>query len=126
MDSSGVMFETEQLPADLPVVMRPESAKDLSLSIAGSFPSTIVAQLAIKAREMNPQEKLIIGFNKQGALCLNIGTGLVILGSCDDLDLKLHSLKEMLDQEPGLLANLESLNLTEPSHPARRKKNTRE
>lgn len=123
MDASGVMFETVKLPDNLPLVLRPVSATDLPLSIAGSYPSTIVAQLAMRARTSFPNDPLKISFNKDGALCLNIGAGLVILGASDDLDLKLHTLTDMLEQQPDLLAKFESLNLTEPSHPATRKRN---
>lgn len=126
LDSTGVMFKTDELPGDLPVVMRPDSAKDLPMTAASGFPSTSVADLALKARQLDPQEKLNIWFNKQGALCLNMGAGLVILGSCDDLDEKLHSLKEILTDQPGLLAKLESLNLTEPTRPAKTYKKQRE
>jgi hypothetical protein len=126
LDKYGVMFETDALGGDLPVVMRPGSAKDLPLTVVGEFPAGNVADLAIKARLLDPKEKLIIWFNNEGALCLNIGAGLVILGSCDDLDAKLHSLKEILDQQPGLLAKLDSLNLTEPSHPAKTYKKQRQ
>lgn len=126
LDSTGVMFKTDELPDDLPVVMRPDSAKDLPMTAASGFPSTSVADLALKARQLDPQEKLNIWFNKEGALCLNMGAGLVILGSCDDLDEKLHALKEILTDQPGLLAKLVSLNLTEPTRPATTYKKQRE
>lgn len=119
MDARGVIFETASWPADLPTVTRPPSAKDLTLAIAGGFPGARVAELAVKARQFAPTEKVNIWFNNQGALCLNMDAGLVILGSSEDLDLKLRALKEILEQEPDLLGKVESLNLTEPSHPAR-------
>jgi hypothetical protein len=126
LDAKGVMFETDKVPEDLPSVFRPESAHDLPVAMAAGFPSGSVADLAIKARQLFPKEKLIIWFNKPGFLCLNVDTGLVILGSCDDLDSKLSALKDILDQQPGLLAKLESLNLTEPTHPAKTYKRQRE
>ncbi|MFI5385550.1 MAG: cell division protein FtsQ/DivIB [Fimbriimonadales bacterium] len=126
LDRTGIMFETGDLPANLPILIRPDDAKDLPMTIAAGFPSTNVAELAVRARQIDPQNQLVIWFNKEGALCLNIGTGLVILGSCDELDRKLQSLKEILDDQPGLLAKLESLNLTEPSHPAKTYKRQRQ
>lgn len=125
LDAAGVMFEMDSLSTDLPILIRPDAAKELPMTVVSGFPSSSVASLAIQARQMEPREKLIIWFNDRGALCLNIGTGLVILGSCDDLDRKLRSLKEILDEQPGLLAKLESLNLTEPSHPAKTYKRSR-
>jgi len=126
LDASGVMFETDQLPPDLPLITRPDPARDLPLTIVSGFPSALVADLAVKARQMAPNEKLSIWFDEGGSLCLNMGTGLVILGACDDLDAKLRSLKEFLDLHPGLLAKLDSLNLTEPSHPAMTYKKARQ
>ncbi|HWA82871.1 MAG TPA: hypothetical protein VG820_05540 [Fimbriimonadaceae bacterium] len=126
LDATGVMFKTDELSDALPVVLRPDSARDLPMTAASGFPSTSVADLAQKAQALAPQEKLTIWFNKEGALCLNMGTDLVVLGSCDDLDEKLHSLKEILDDQPGLLAKLESLNLTEPSRPVKTYKRQRE
>ncbi|HVT13428.1 MAG TPA: hypothetical protein VHE55_14270 [Fimbriimonadaceae bacterium] len=126
LDATGVMFKTDELSDALPVVLRPDSARDLPITAASGFPSTSVADLAQKAQALAPQGKLTIWFNKEGALCLNMGTGLVILGSCDDLDEKLHALKEILDDQPGLLAKLESLNLTEPTRPVKTYKRQRE
>ncbi len=126
LDAAGVLFASGSLPADLPIVLRPQGARDLPLTLGAGFPSGYVAQLAMKARQMEPKEKLIVWFDSDGRLCLNIGTGLVILGGCDDLDAKLQSLKEILDGQPGLLAKLESLNLTEPSHPAKTYKKARQ
>lgn len=126
LDANGVMFETDSLPDTLPLVIRPDNARDLPLSIAGGFLATDVAQLAQKAHLQYPQEKLIIWFNKAGSLCLNMGTSLVVLGSSDDLDHKLQSLKDILDQQPGLLAKVESINMTDPTHPAKTYKKQRE
>jgi len=126
LDAYGVMFETDRLSPDLPLVTRPDAARDIPLTIVSGFPSALVAGLAVKARQMSPKEKLSIWFDKGGSLCLNMGTGLVILGACDDLDAKLHSLEEFVDQQPGSLAKIESLNLTEPSHPVVTYKKARE
>jgi hypothetical protein len=126
MDLKGVMFETDTLPETLPLVVRPQSGKDVTVALASGFAAGKVADLAVQARQMEPKEKLTIWFNRDGALCLNIGSGLVILGSCDDLDVKLRSLKEILEQQPDLLGRLVSLNLTEPTRPAKTYKKQRE
>lgn len=126
LDATGVMFETDALPDDLPIVVRNDEAKDLPLTLVGSFPSQAVADLAPKAALLFPSQKLTIEFNSEGSLCLNSRGSLVILGSSDDLDQKLQSLKEILDRQPGLLARLEKLDLTEPTHPAMTYKKQRE
>ena len=126
LDSSGVMFETDSVPDDLPVVEPSKDARNLPVALAGSFPAGDIAALAVKARQLDPVDKLTIRFDNEGSLCLNMGTGLVILGSSDDLDHKLQVLKDTLDRQPGLLAKLASINLTEPSQPVRTYKKQRE
>jgi cell division septal protein FtsQ len=81
MDANGVMFKTDELPLDLPLVVRSDTAKDLPVSIMSGFPSRKVAELALIARRMEPAEKLTISFDRAGFLRLNIGSGIVILGS---------------------------------------------
>lgn len=118
MDGAGVMFLSSEAAPDLPVVVRPDSAKDLPMTLAGGFPAGQVAELAIRAKQFAPQSNLVIWFNNRGAVCLNVGTCLLILGSCDDLDAKFRALKKLIEQQPDLLGQLDNLNLTEPSHPA--------
>ncbi len=118
LDATGSMYESlSPVPADIPEVMRPTQAKDLLLSIAGGWASQKVAELAVKAKQEWPSEKLRISFNGEGAVCLNIGDGLVIFGACDDFDKKLQALKDALEKDPNLLSSV-SLNLTDPTHPA--------
>jgi hypothetical protein len=119
MDAKGVLFLTDELPSGLPVVVRPESASELPLTVLGPFPSGVVADLAVKARTVDPQAQLTIWFNREGALCLNIGEAQVVFGAADEIDKKLKALKEILEEEPDLLGKLKRLNLTEPTHPAK-------
>jgi hypothetical protein len=118
MDAQGVIFKTDDLSLDLPLVVRSQTAKDLPVSVMAGFPSGSVADLAVMARKLAPSEKLAIWFDKAGFLCLNMGTCRVTLGSSEDLDAKLRALKEILDERPGFLKEVKLLNLTEPSRPA--------
>jgi cell division septal protein FtsQ len=126
LDSGGVMFETDELPPDLPVVVRPENAKVRQATVMSGFPAAIVADLAAKARQLAPKDKLTIWFNREGALCMSMAAGLVVFGGSEDIDLKLHTLKDLLDQRPDLFTNVETLTLTDPSHPATTYKKQRE
>lgn len=126
MDAKGVLFETDALPAKLPTVVLPESATELPLTMLGPFPSGAVVELATRAKEIDSQASYTIGFDSKGALCLNVGRSKVIFGAADEIDKKLKALKEILDEEPNLLKDVQSLNLTEPSHPARTYKKQRE
>jgi hypothetical protein len=120
------MFETDQLPDELPLVVRPDSAKALPATVMGGFPGAVVADLAVKARQMSPKEKLTIWFNREGALCMSMTAGLVVFGGSEDLDLKLHTLKELLDERPDMFTDVKTLTLTDPSHPATTYKKQRE
>lgn len=126
IDAKGVVFVTDALPANLPLVVRSESARELPLTVAGGYPAGSVAELAVEARKMFPKDELTIWFNGKGALCLTVGKGLVVLGSSEDLAKKLRTLEEVLTEQPDLLTKLESLNLTEPSHPVKTYKKQRE
>lgn len=126
LDTRGVVFETDSLPTGLPTVVRPESASLLPLTVAGAFPSRTVAEVAVKAQGMFPKKTVTVWFNRKGALCVNLDKAQVVLGAADEIDKKLKALKEILDQEPDLLDKLESLNLTEPTHPAKTYKKQRE
>lgn len=126
MDALGVIFRTDEIRTDIPLVVPPPASRAIFLGISGGFAAGRVADLAVKAKAMSPSEKITIWFNGEGALCLNLGEGLVILGSTEELDRKLQALKEIREQQPNILGRLEVLNLTEPSHPAKTYKKLRE
>lgn len=126
MDARGVIFRTDEVSTDIPLVVPPPASRAIYLGISGGFAAGRVADLAVKAKAMAPSDKITIWFNGEGALCLNLGEGLVILGSTEELDRKLRALKEIQEQQPNILSRLEVLNLTEPSHPAKTYKKQRE
>lgn len=114
----GVLYEAHDLPPDLPTIqLRPdEPAPSLGLN-AGWQPAQM-ARLAVQAKQIAPQGPVRVGFNNAGEVCLNMGSGLVVLGSLEDLDRKLQVLRDRLERNPLELSQVESLNLVAPESPS--------
>lgn len=114
----GVLFHASELPPDLPELDLPNSGPPTLAALAGNWQPRSLATLAIYARNHYPRAETKIEVDRRGAVCLNIGSGRVVLGSCDDLDLKLKTLESRLQRNPQELDQVEELNLTTPSMPA--------
>ena len=114
----GVPFECRHLPDGLPVV-KIDGEKPIGMrTIAETWPVVPVARLAVKASILFRGEPLSIELGKGNAVCLNMGAGQVILGSCNDIDAKLAALEKLLAQKPALLSEVQSLNLSVPTSPS--------
>jgi hypothetical protein len=124
MDRQGVIYRTAEVSADLPEIILP-APPPTTLTIAGSSPVGRLAQLALKIKQIEPKESLKISYNRDGALCLRIRNGLVILGSTDDFENKLRILQDFREQNPGVLDGLQSFDLTAPSAPVKTYKKER-
>ena len=114
----GVFYQTDELPLDLPVLQLPEGGPPTLLALAGNWQPQSIAALSVYAREHYPRSSSKIEVNRRGVVCLNIGSGRVILGSCDDLDVKLKTLELRLQRNPQELDQVRELNLTSPTAPA--------
>jgi cell division septal protein FtsQ len=114
----GVMYTANSLPQDLPTVQLPETGGSPALTLAGPWQAARIADLAVRAKSLRPQDSINISIGDSGSVWLNMGAGRVGLGSLEDLDTKLRVLKEILDKDPDMLSKVQALNLTAPSHPA--------
>lgn len=114
----GVLYQATELPLDIPTLQLPQSGPPTLLSFAGNWQPQSLATLAVYARQHYPRKQSKIDVNRRGVVCLNIGSGRVILGSCDDLDVKLKTLESRLQKNPQELGQVKELNLTLPSVPA--------
>ena len=95
----------------------PASGPPTLLTYAGTWQPSSIAALAVYAHEKYPGKDIRIEMNQRGVVCLNIGSGRVILGSCDDLDKKLKVLESRLQKNPQELDGENVLVLTLPSNP---------
>ena len=121
----GVVYPSSHLPDNLPTVEVADGASTPLLTIAGDWPAAKVARVVLKAEEIDSSKQINVRFGPGSEVCLNMGTGQVILGSCDDIDTKMRVLKERLPADPEYLSRVQALNLTVPSHPSEVPKATR-
>ena len=113
-----MLYKTSDLPPNLPTLRVPQSGPPTLVAIAGNWQPQRLAGLAVYARQHYPRTEAKIIVDGRGVVCLNIGSGRVILGSCDDLDIKLKILESRLQKNPQELQQIQELNLTSPSAPA--------
>ena len=118
LSMDGVLYESSELPADLPTLVLPHGGPPTLISFASNWQPISIAALAVYSSHTYLKTDVRIEVDSRGVVCLNIGSGRVILGSCDDLDLKLKTLEEWLLKNPQGLNNVQELNLTLPTAPA--------
>lgn len=117
LSSEGVVYRADQLPEDLPTLSLTEDEPKPFLTVSADWPCASIALLAARVREFVPSESILIEYGTGSTLCLNIGTGKAILGSCDSLDLKLAKLRKLLADDPDYLSKIKSVNLVNPETP---------
>ncbi len=113
----GILYRASQVPTDLPWIHLSSGGPPTLVAMAGNWQPASLAALAVYSRQNYPGRTIRIEVNERGVVCLNIDSGRVILGSCDDLDLKLKTLEARLQKNPQELASEQELNLTLPSAP---------
>lgn len=118
LSADGVLYRAVEMPPDLPALELPKYTPPAFVGFSGDWQPQGLAEMAIYARSHYPRIEVKIVVDRRGAVCLNIGSGQVILGSCDDLDLKLKTLESLLQRNPQELDQVQALNLTSPSAPA--------
>lgn len=120
VDGEGVMFALppEEIPAELPTLKLDRGLPPTLLTVAGDWPMARIAKLAPQVRALLPDKGVRIEVDDRGALCLNMGTGRVVLGSTEDLDRKLSVLRQRMADDPGELSRVKELVLTQPDRPS--------
>ena len=118
LSEDGVLYSATEFSEDIPTVKLPLGGPPALLTIAGNWRPESISELAVYARTHYPRADVKIVVDDRGSVCLNIGSGRVILGSCDDLQVKLKALEAQLQTNPQLLEQVQELNLMTPSAPA--------
>ena len=117
ISDEGVIFRSQHLPSDLPTLQLGDGQPATLLTLANDFPSSSIAYLAVHAQAILKPTPFRIEYGTGRGLCLNIGTGQVILGSSANLEAKLGKLQEELRSDPDYLSKIKALNLVEPKNP---------
>jgi len=118
LDSEGVVFDSPNIPTDIPAITIADSGPPILVTIAGDWDATHLADLAVKVRAIPAAAGVSIDVDQRGEVCLNMNSGRVVLGSCDDLDEKLAVLQKRLIAKPEELSQVQRLILTKPDAPA--------
>ena len=117
LSDDGVLYKASDTISDLPKLQMPTGGPPTLIAFAGSWQPASLASIAVFSRKKFAKRDVRIGVNQRGVVCLNIDSGRVILGSCDDLDLKLKTLESRLQKNPQELNEVQELNLTLPTAP---------
>lgn len=117
LSEDGSMFHTERDLSKLPVLKLPPDEVRVALGAIATWDSRRFAEFCAAAQKSWPDVELRIEQSEDEGVCLNIGSGRVVLGSLDDLDFKLKVLRERLARNPRELDDIRELILTQPTLP---------
>jgi hypothetical protein len=114
----GIAYRSEHLDPALPTIKLPPEVEQPNLTLAGSVPLAAITRLVAQGQEIANNQPVSVEVGDGREVCLNIGSGRVLLGSTDGLDAKMGLLRDQIKKEPDLLAKYKVVNLTAPSAPA--------
>lgn len=118
LSDDGILYPASEFPEDIPTLQFTKRGPAAVIALAGNWEAEKLSQLAVYAQKHYPREELKITVDDLGSVCLNIGSGRVVLGSCENLQLKLKTLEDRLAINPLELKQNEELILTWPKAPA--------
>jgi cell division septal protein FtsQ len=118
LSEEGVLYPSAQVSDDLPVVQLLHGGPPTLGTLAANWQPTSIAKLAVDARKIFPEGDVRIQEGQGGVVWLNVAAGRVILGSLDDLEAKLNTLRKRRVDFPNELSENEALDLTSPNNPS--------
>jgi hypothetical protein len=119
LDENGVIFIDLEESRSFPSILLQSKIKVSVMSLSGVINFKQIADLAQITREKLPEsltggKPVEIEVQETGGVCLNISSGVVELGSCEQLPVKIESLKKALMVNPNLFRDNSSINLMVP------------
>jgi hypothetical protein len=116
LDSEGVIFGDPEVKKDIPRLKLDSGMQVSVVGITGVIDFAQLAQfgeLVTKtfANSNTKPSSIVIKVEDTGALCLNMQNCLVKLGSFDDLDRKIQTLKRLIGDRPTLFEESKEINL---------------
>lgn len=119
MDDHGVLYGSpEAVPGLRQLALDPEYLQP-AVALTLPWPSEVVADLCTKLNSFQELADGVVHVDTTGRLWISGDkTGKVDLGGPEQLDMKLRKLRQLLDDDPELLARVQSISLTDPTHPA--------
>lgn len=111
----GTICRSPGLSPQLPLLKTPPLRPGFGL--VGEWPVEALVTLANEGPALAAGKDVRIDLDTGGGLCLNIGTGRVVLGSPEELETKLGILRQRMVDRPDELSSVAELNLVQPSNP---------
>ncbi|MEZ0325038.1 MAG: cell division protein FtsQ/DivIB [Fimbriimonas sp.] len=118
LSNQGVFYKAAQIPKELPQIQLPSGGPPTLLTLSSNWQPKTMAKLAQDVLKLRVSDVIRIQVEEGGLVCLNMGSGRVILGSIDNLDEKLSVLRDRLAANPNELNEVEDLVLTSPKSPS--------
>lgn len=105
-------------PTGLPQVVPPTTSSTPSSLVVATWESTKTAELCISLKNYFPVTSWTVSVDDSGVISL-LGdpSGVVILGSSENLDEKLKKLRDLMQEDPKILQQYSEINLTVPAQP---------
>src|SRR6185312_6427968 len=104
LTSAGVLYPATVVTANLPLVQLPGAGVPTIAAFASNWQPVSIAKLAVEARKLPFTGVIRISVEDRGVVCLNMGSGRVVLGSTEDLDKKLQVLRTRMAAYPTELS----------------------
>lgn len=119
LSREGVIFQTEGISGELPIVKLPPEAEQPILTIAGAWRAAEVGALCAAINDLGQGQRVEIAPSETGGLCLNIGSKFAVqLGLPDQLDAKVDYLRKQIEDDPSLIQSGRTLNLVSIERPS--------
>lgn len=118
LSREGVVFRSDAVMDDLPLLTPPASAWKFGASVADSWECLAAASLAESVRGTLPPEPWRIQVDQRSTVSLSLpGKAVVRLGSTSDMDAKLRAFLDALNANPELMQKAREINFSAPSNP---------
>ncbi len=122
IDEDGVVFTDPEEKLPMPSVLLQAKIKVTVVALSGVINYKQIAELAQMVRTTFPEtltgaNQIEIEVQESGGVCLNMNSGIAILGTWDLLPEKVEKLKQVLIDQPDMFKNNLSINMMIPSHP---------
>jgi len=117
IDKEGVVFALHEPAPNLPTLIPPSNAWANEMTLAGSWPRTRIMDVCEAMPEIFPQQAISVNAANPDSVRLNNGSAAtIILGGTKDLPKKFEALRKLLRNQPELLQNVGSINVSSPDN----------
>ena len=127
IDESGVIFTDPEEKSAMPSILLQDQIKVTVMALCGVTNYKHVAELVGIVRASFPEtlsgaNPVEIEVQETGGLCLNMNSGIVILGTNENMTQKVEKLKQVFQENPDIFIENISINMMNPNNPQKTKR----